>query len=183
MDIKGNWTTREEVATHEFDEPLCAAINFYFKDGVHSIIDVGCGNGSYTRYLYERGYWAEGYDGSPLTPELSKGLCRVMDFSEPVLIGEFDLVLCLEVGEHIPKQYEQTFIDNLCNLAIQWIVLSWALPGQGGTGHVNCQTNEYVIAEMAKRDFLLNEGLTTALRDEARLGWFKDTLMIFEWKS
>ena len=109
--------------------------------------------------------------------------CDVMDFSQSVNIGKFDLVLSLEVGEHIPVEYEQTFIDNLCRHSQRSILISWAVEGQPGTGHVNCRNNDYIISEMKKRDFIFDEDISQYFRDNSYLPWFKNTLMYFEYEN
>lgn len=174
---RGIWTSMDETQTHLFDEPLCTTIFDMF--GKSRIVDIGCGNGAYTKYILDHGGHCVGYDGSPLTPEISEGLCSIMDFSEPVNIGTYDVVLTLEVGEHIPKKYEQVFIDNICKAAIHYIILSWAVKNQPGTGHVNCQNNDYVIKEMKKRGWKLDEETTEILRKASTLRWFANTLMVF----
>ena len=120
-----------------------------------------------------------GHDGSPLTPELSFGLCKIMDFSVPRHIGKYDLVLCLEVGEHIPIKYENIFLNNICRASVRWICLSWAIEGQGGTGHVNCRNNGYVAGEMHQRGFEMDVDKTKLLREKCSIPWFKNTIMIF----
>ena len=122
---------------HVFDSKLCEALISMFR-GVESVLDIGCGDGSYIKRMNQEGFACIGYDGNPNTEILTDGLCGVMDFAEPVNIGNFELVLCLEVGEHIPRDYEQIFIDNVVKCSKKWIVLSWGLPGQPGWGHVNC---------------------------------------------
>jgi cyclopropane fatty-acyl-phospholipid synthase-like methyltransferase len=177
MDVRGIWTTKEEIATHEFDGNLCYTISQLFEG---DFVDIGCGNGAYTKYLNEHDRHCVGYDGSPLTKEITNGLCDIKDFSVPVNIGKYDNVLCLEVGEHIPLQYEQVFINNLCNATKENIILSWAVVGQGGTGHVNNRDNYYVIGEMQQRGFMLDHSITKSLREGATLSWFKTTLLVFK---
>jgi SAM-dependent methyltransferase len=181
----------EETDTHVCDTPVKEALAQMFN--VKTAVDIGCGNGEYTKYLIEHGIDCIGYDGSPLTPELTGGLCFIKDFSEPVDIGKFDLVISLEVGEHIPKEYEHIFIDNLCNATNKFIVLSWAIIGQRSFDitkfapedypvdmHVNCQDNYYVISEMRKRNLELNVEMTRYLRSVCTFPWFKNTILIFE---
>ena len=38
--------------------------------------------------------------------------------------NHFDWVICLEVAEHIPKEYEETFVNNLVKATPNGIVLS-----------------------------------------------------------
>ena len=177
MNERGIWTKEQEYLTHQFDQRLANVIINLFE--VNTVADIGCGNGAYTAYLNEHGLKCKGYDGSPFTPQS----CEIRDFSRVQDIGKFDLVLCLEVGEHIPVYYQDVFINNVCNATYKYIILSWAIPGQGGDGHVNCQDNYYVIGEVQRRGFQLDSHLTNLLRLEASLSWFKNTILVFEWKK
>lgn len=176
---RGIWTSTDETNTHMFDEPLCKAIIKGLKHGM-TVVDLGCGNGAYTMALRNAGFMCIGYDGSPLTEELTGGICRILDLSEPVQIGRYDLVLSLEVGEHIPSKYEDVFIKNLDNACRMFIILSWAIEGQPGTGHVNCRNNDYVIGKMRDRGFFYCPESTQELRDSSTLPWFKNTLLVFQ---
>jgi len=176
---RGAFLSRFETDQHLCDVPLCDAIINLFAGQVKTAIDIGCGNGAYTIELRKGGIDCVGYDASPLTIEITNGLCGIMDFSEYVDLGKFDLVLSLEVGEHIPPQYEQIFIDNVCRATDKYIILSWAVEGQGGMGHVNCRNNDYIIEEMSKRGFVYNDQHTQSLRSEISLFWLKNTLMFF----
>ena len=169
---------RTETDTHLCDESLCEAIIAMFK--VETVVDIGCGNGSYVRKFIEAGFDCVGYDGSPLTEEISGGMCHIIDFSEAIDIGKYDLVVSLEVGEHIPKQYEEVYLDNIIRAARRNIVLSWAIEGQPGYGHVNCRNNDYVIEEIEKRGFIFDKEGSLYLRDKSTLPWFKNTIIIFK---
>lgn len=175
MNERGIWTTKAEFETHVFDESLCRAIIDIYSG---NIADVGCGDGRYADYLNRNGFYCIGYDGSPLTKKPN----IVKDFSTAQDIGKWDIVLSLEVGEHIPVEFEQVFIDNLCNATDNYIILSWAIPGQDGDGHVNCRMNEYIIGELWKRRFMYDENETRYLREKASVSWLKQTIMAF-WKS
>jgi cyclopropane fatty-acyl-phospholipid synthase-like methyltransferase len=177
---RGYWLSTDETSTHVCDIDLTYAVIHLIKDRLKTIIDIGCGNGEYTRIFLKNGFACIGLDGSPLTPELSNNLCKIMDFSESVDIGKFDLVFCLEVGEHIPSEYEQTFIDNICRASKNDIILSWAVEGQGGTGHVNERNNDYVIKEMSIRGFEIDNESTNFLRKQCKIPWFKGTIMYFK---
>lgn len=177
---RGIWLDRDETGTHMIDEVLCSELIRILKAwSIKSVVDIGCGNGAYTKKLREAGFDCKGYDGSPLTPELSEGLCEIKDFSEPVDIGEFDCVLCLEVGEHLPEKYESIFLDNICKCS-DILIMSWAIEGQPGTGHVNCRNNDYIIGKMRERGFFYWPETSRLLRDSSSLPWFKDTIIIFE---
>jgi hypothetical protein len=176
---RGIWLSTDETDTHEYDACLAAAMVKKFSH-LESLVDIGCGNGKYTMNFMANGIHCIGYDGSPLTPELTYGTCRIADFSELVDIGKFDMVLSLEVGEHIPSEYENIFLDNLAYASDGYIVISWAIPGQPGIGHVNCQTNFHVIRALRERGFYHNLSIEDYLRKHSSLPWFKETLMVFK---
>jgi len=176
---RGYWLSKAETNTHDWDRPLASELVKMFKTSA-TIVDIGCGNGGYTKHFIENGLSCVGFDGSPLTPEITGGLCGIMDFSVPVDIGKFDFVLSLEVGEHIPASYEQIFIDNLANTSKKFICLSWGVEGQGGLGHVNCRNNDYVIRELAKRGFVYDSKKSNQLRSVSTFPWFKNTVMVFK---
>lgn len=177
MNDRGCWTTQEEMATHEYDAQLCEAMIASFP--VRTVADIGCGRGDYTRAFREANVFCRGFDGNPLTKELCDA-CEIRDFSEPQDIGVFDLVVSLEVGEHIPAEYESIFLDNICKASKEYVCLSWAIEGQEGTGHVNCQNNGYIINEMQRRGFEIDWEHTEYLREKSTLSWFKNTIMVFE---
>lgn len=177
MNNRGIWTTKEETDTHQFDRSLANAIVIVcHNQDIKSVVDIGCGDGSYTKHFIDNEIDSWGYDGSPLTPDF----CYIKDFSKPQNIGKYGLVLSLEVGEHIPEDYEQIFLDNLVDASIGLIILSWAVEGQGGTGHVNNHNNSYIIKEMALRGYDFDKATTDYLRGASTLPWFRDTILVFE---
>lgn len=157
-----------------------AIIEFLSDHRAETLVDFGCGDGDYVNYFIEHGIRAVGYDGNPVTEDASGGTCFVLDLSNPVdLHNKYDWVMSLEVGEHLPKQYEKTFIENLVRHVKHGLILSWALKGQGGTGHFNEQNNDYIkkiFSDLGWRNDLEAENY---LRESASIPWFKNTVMVF----
>lgn len=190
IDSHGYWTN-ESLAGHCFDLSLGKAIAKLLREaGVKTVADFGCGPGWYVALLRKQGFDIEGYDGNPNTPEISSSFfndgfyCQYTDLTEEVMADEpFDAVICLEVGEHIPAEYENILFQNITNNAKQYVLLSWAIIGQPGSGHVNCKTNEYIISKMAELGFSINTPASNYLRNQSSLWWFKNTLMFFERSS
>lgn len=168
---------------HAHDSRLAGAILKVLKARkIDTLVDFGCGTGEYARFFRRHGLVVEAYDGNPYTEQISGGIGQVKDLSQPFnMLKQFGCVISLEVGEHIPAEFEQTFIDNVVKHSIDGglIILSWAVPGQGGDGHVNCQTNDYIMQQMQQRGFYLENNLTNQLRKASTLRWFKNTLMVF----
>lgn len=68
------------------------------------------------------------------------------DLRIPLNLGKkFDVVLCLEVAEHIEEAYADTVVENVCNLVKDdgLIIFSAAIPYQGGNNHCNEQWQTY----------------------------------------
>lgn len=102
-------TLNEINIEHAFDSNLCNDIKIFFEhENTESKVDLGCGLGKYTIELKKK---VQTCDGNPSTKELTNGVCDILDLSKTHLFdNKYDWVLSLEVGEHIPKEYENIFI-------------------------------------------------------------------------
>ena len=164
---------------HKIDTGLINNISSIFDEN-SSIVDFGCGNADYVKQLISEGFKCEAYDGNPNTPEMTGGVGKVLDLSQKFDLGKrFDYVMSLEVAEHIPKEYEEVYVDNLIRHTGYYLITSWAVKGQGGDGHVNEQDNEYVLDLYKKKGMTYEEEVSNALRGVANLDWFKETIFVF----
>ncbi len=124
-----------------------------------SVVDVGCGRGAWLKAFKEVG--AEklaGFDGpwngpqNMIEPAIVFAAC---DLNRPIAApaGEkFDLALSLEVAEHLAPASAPTFVESLTNLA-DVVLFGAAVPGQGGTNHVNEQPATYWAKLFAARGY------------------------------
>lgn len=180
IDEHGFWHGEEAVNEHRIDFILADALaDFFIAEQVGSVVDFGCGTGEYVKIMRQYGIDCQGYDGNPDTVIISDGIAKVADLSQPLDLGTFDWVMSLEVGEHLPKQFEMTYIENLDRHNTKGIVLSWALKGQGGFGHFNEQSNAYVKDLMKQYGYVNDEAAENILRTKASFWWFKNTIMVF----
>jgi hypothetical protein len=175
IDEKGCWIT--EYPQHCYDEGLNDYLMRFLPN--KTVFDFGCGDASYLKNLKSICLEVKGCDGNPFTEQLTEGIGFQSDLSLPQNFGQYDWVLSFEVGEHLPKEYESIFIDNLCNHAKKGVILSWAFPGQPGEGHVNCQSSEYIIQEMYKRGFLVDYLASNEMRELSNTWWFQANLLKF----
>ena len=178
----GIWGMHIAKKRHKCDRLLTAAIANLF-DPIR-VADLGCGDGMYCRIFKTYG-WPEvhGYEGTVGVKEL--GIyddIMFLDLTKKRFVDiDYDLVVCLEVGEHIPPEHEQVFLDNLAAFSSKHLVLSWAVPGQySASGHVNCQDPGYVIKQVCKRGFNWKQKQSQYLKDKAEFEWFKKAIMVFE---
>jgi cyclopropane fatty-acyl-phospholipid synthase-like methyltransferase len=171
----------DNLSEHRYDNKLSVELlNFLKSNNIQSILDLGSGPGQYAHYFEGNGINCDCYDGNPHTEELSNGKCKVLDLTERVNLNKkYDCVLSLEVGEHIPAEYERVFIENVVNHASKLIIISWAVVGQGGTGHVNEKPNEYVENVFLQFNWKRNKEAEKKLREVAELWWFRGSVLVF----
>ena len=96
--------------------------------------------------------------------------------------SKWEYIVSLEVAEHLPKQFEKIFIENLHENNTKGIILSWALVGQGGHGHFNERNNDYVKTLFKQLGYYNDVNEEILLRNKATVPWFKNTVMIFKRK-
>ena len=182
---RGYWCGLDAQTEHQFDFWLAQAIaKFLQQEQANHVADFGCGMGDYVRLLQAYHIDCIGLDGNPDTERLTHGLGMTLDFTQKMEIHKvFDWVISLEVGEHIPPEYETIFLENLDKHNIKGIILSWAVQGQGGYGHVNEQNNSVIKAKLAHMGYTNDLEAENQMRKEASLWWFKKSLMVFRKES
>jgi SAM-dependent methyltransferase len=87
-----------------------AVLRLLRKGGARRVLDLGCGNGTFTARMVEAGYEVVGADASPSGIGIAARLVPAAQFLEhslehplPLqLHGQFDAVTAVEVIEHLP---------------------------------------------------------------------------------
>eukprot|EP00439_Symbiodinium_sp_Y106_P034408 s5693_g4.t1 len=146
-----------------------------------AIGDFGAGGGHYSKWLNETGLVeAFAFDGTHQAAELTDGLVQEVNLVQDLTLWRtFDWVLCLEVGEHVPKQYSSTLLSNLKRHARKGLVMSWSDDWEG-IGHVNCLSRPEFIAFVQKSTgFLLDEAATEVVRGACEIDYIARTLAVF----
>jgi SAM-dependent methyltransferase len=116
---------------------------------IKSVLDVGSGAGNASYFFHKAGLQVIAVDGLAENIEKSFYPAVLHDLTKGPLKTVVDLVHCQEVVEHIEEQ----FIDNLMDTLIcgRIVLISHAVPGQGGYHHVNLQPSSYWVEQFAKR--------------------------------
>jgi SAM-dependent methyltransferase len=158
-----------------------------------SIVDVGCGPGAWLRVCRELGVSdILGIDGQTLdTSVLQIPVDRFLpaDLASLTPAGlraqsllvqrRFDLVLCLEVAEHLPEASAQSFIQTLCSLG-PVILFSAALPNQGGTAHINEQLASYWASLFSRQGFVPIDVVRRQVwSDDSVEWWYRQNTLLF----
>lgn len=166
----------EGVVWHQHSNRLVEHVLKIFPKHI-PVVDFGCGHNFYVSVLNYAGYEATGFD----LVDLGSKYFHKYDVSQPIpLNGKYN-VISLEVGEHLPAELASGYLDNVASCQGN-VLMSWAIVGQAGHGHVNCRNNDWVIEQMEKRgykmDFQITHDLRNAVRD-CHCSWFRNTLMYF----
>ena len=123
-----------------------------------SVVDVGCGLGVWLAAFREHGVAdVLGIDGDHVSPdllEIPRDAFEAHDLRLPLeLARTFELVVSLEVAEHLPEESADVFVDSLVRLG-PVILFSAAIPHQGGHHHVNEQWPAYWAARFHDRGYV-----------------------------
>ncbi len=106
-----------------------------------SLLDVGCGDGHLVDLAASCDVNSHGLDlFAPARERL-----EVHDLATPWRGSQYDMVLCLEVAEHLFPDAADTLCETLVAAMNKdaWLLFSAAVPGQGGSGHYNEQPYDY----------------------------------------
>jgi 2-polyprenyl-3-methyl-5-hydroxy-6-metoxy-1,4-benzoquinol methylase len=123
-----------------------------------SVIDVGCGIGEWGIGIEQFG--VTNYRGVDYRVPKKKLLINPDQYAEYDLRtskpfpfdGKFELVICVEVAEHLEERYADQIVKTLTSLG-KTILFSAAIPNQGGKGHVNEQWQDYWAAKFRQYDY------------------------------
>jgi len=153
-----------------------------------TVVDVGCGTGPLLEALRKRGCQVLGLEYSEAALQYCRRRkidVRKFNLERDILEDDltFDVVISMEVAEHLPDKVAGRYVDLLTRLS-SVIVFTAAPPGQGGTDHVNEQPPSYWISKFRAVGFLHDEGLSRGWRERWRDGNIVDSmyyqnLMIF----
>jgi SAM-dependent methyltransferase len=154
------------------------------------VFDVGCGSGFYLREFAKRGVLAVGCEGS------AEGVSRCAppplvfqwDLRKPLLINsQFDLVLCIEVAEHLPSRFSEVLIKSIANFTSKHVVFTASPPGPWGDDHINCREPEFWDALFNKHGFMVNKELSGILRQRFQeigaASWLQLRLAVYDKKQ
>ena len=136
-----------EEAVHNFAAPREVVPFVISLVAPNSVLDVGCGIGTWLKIFEECGVSDYlGVDGDYVNRSLlkiSETKFVAKDLRRPWSLNrKFDLLICLEVAEHLPKECAQEFVKVLVSHG-EVILFSAAIPNQGGQNHLNEQWPEY----------------------------------------
>ena len=148
-----------------------------------SVVDMGCGLGQFLSVFRDCGMRdILGVEGEWVKEVLNPlpDWLLVHNLEEPLVLKKsYDLVLCLEVAEHLDYKFSETLVQSLTKASSR-IVFSAAIPGQGGTGHINLQSPEYWARKFADYGFFLEHDLRSRIWKNSKIApWYRQNLLIY----
>ncbi|MFL5281023.1 MAG: methyltransferase domain-containing protein [Rhodopila sp.] len=150
----------------------------------NSVLDVGCGDGRWLSVIRGRGVDdIAGVDGpwnDPASLYFPADRFHVQDLHEPFDLGRrFDLVMSLEVAEHVAQSAAATFVGNLTRHG-DVVLFSAAVPYQGGYRHINEQWPSYWETLFAQHGFLAFDPLRSQIwtNNDVHV-WYKQNTLLY----
>ena len=155
-----------------------------------SVLDVGCGIGTFLAAFKAAGVAdLMGIDGPWVNKELLFSNIHSDEFIEQDLSKpwnlqqKYDLVLSLEVAEHIEPEYADVFVRNLV-AAGDVLIFSAAVPNQGGQNHLNEQWLFYWKEKFLKHDYVIHDVLKPFFWNNPRIFfWYKQNMVVVTHKD
>lgn len=151
---------------------------------ITSVLDVGCGRGVWLDEWLKHGISdILGIDGTYVdvnSLEIPAHLFQAANLANQLhLERKFDLVQSLEVAEHIPEQFADTFVENLV-IHGDMILFSAAPPGQGGEFHVNEQEYSYWHQKFIRHNYHLIDFVRLQVLKRSDVEpWYRYNTMFF----
>lgn len=153
-----------------------------------SVVDVGCGDGTWLKVFEKYGvvdiYGLDGEYVDKQALQIPESNFLSVDLEKPISLNrQFDLVVSLEVAEHISEKYAEIFVNTLVNLG-PIILFSAAIPMQGGVHHVNEQWPEYWAKRFQIHDYVAIDCLRKRVWENNNVeSWYVQNILIFAAKD
>ncbi len=150
-----------------------------------SMLDVGCGTGTWLRAAQELGVSnLRGLDGPWVGADqlrISADAFERIDFESSAWpeIRPVDLAVSLEVAEHLSPEAGGRLVRYLCQSA-PVVLFSAAIPSQGGEGHRNEQWQSYWAERFAKEGFSPRTALRASVWSDDRVEfWYQQNMILY----
>ena len=149
-----------------------------------SVVDVGCGIGTWLSVFKKKGIGdIIGIDGDYVDRtmlHIPDENFLTSDLEKPVILNrKFDLVISVEVGEHLPSDRAPVYVKSLVDLG-PVILFSAAIPYQGGTQHINEQWPDYWMELFGKHRYVVVDAIRKRIWNDDRIDWwYRQNMLLF----
>ena len=149
-----------------------------------TVLDLGCGIGTWLRGFAGGGrrhvFGIESERLDPCHLEVDPNLILHADLSHRLdLHRRFDLVLCLEVAEHLTAEAAEVAVGN-CTRHADVVLFSAAIPGQQGHSHLNEQLPEYWVDLFSAQGYAVFDIIRPLIWDDRNIPvWYRQNMLLF----
>lgn len=147
------------------------------------VADIGCGTGTWLATALALGATTvEGVEGDWVTREFMDDP-RInltnQSLEDPVRDLSADLVISLEVAEHLSTERADSFVEELTDIAPA-VLFSAAIPGQGGVDHFNEQWQSYWAEKFIANDYLPFDIVRPEIwNDDDIPMWYRQNIILY----
>ena len=134
---------------------------------IRSMMDLGSGRGHAARWFHQQGVAAIAVDGLEHNARTAVHPTVICDVSQAVIRCPVDLVMSVEMVEHVAAEHMPNLMACLTNAPV--VMITHAVPGQGGYHHVNEQPEHYWHERFAEQGYALSVDDTEIVRRLAGL--------------
>lgn len=183
--------TRGGTAYMAYYQSMEEVFDFSIMDG---FVDLGCNNGKLIEAIHARhphidvaGYdyfeWSKQYANPAISDKII-----ITDLSKPYPFKKkYSFVNCSEVGEHIPRDAEDIFIDNIVKASSDVILLTWSNEFDTEGQHLNPRPKSYIIERLKVRGYSywedISKQFSSVLANKLEgigYNWWGDNMMVFK---
>jgi len=165
------------------EKPMADRLAVWVKEQLNpaSLLDIGCGPGTYVDSFRAQGIEAVGLDIDERVHGREhltyKSLLDITD-------EQAEVVICLEVAEHIEPELEDQVVAKVAGAVGRTLIWTAAAVGQGGIGHINCKHKQEWADKLTAAGLVRNVereiALRTYIKQGYQMGWFSNNLLVFD---
>jgi SAM-dependent methyltransferase len=178
----------QQLGSKRSSERIVPVLRDLFRPS--SVLDVGCGVGHWLATFKELGVQTvTGVDGPWVSPDqlhIARGEFIEFDFTRQAVperatlpTRHYDLAMSLEFLEHVESRFSRDIVGFLCRSA-DVVVASAAVPGQGGSNHVNEQWPNFWNGLFAENGYVACDLLRPMIWDMNEVEpWYAQNMIVY----
>ena len=180
MDTAAQLTAFEQSQRDQELSTRCLLAAFAYLGVPSSLYDVGCGSGHLVDLCERFGIDAVGVD--LFVVESGRRLLR-RDLNKSYEVFPSEMVICWELAEHLQSDNCYVLCNMLAESTLRYLLFAAAVPGQGGSGHVNEQPREYWISRLIALGLEVDDRTSQLSRVFSEVAssapWYGNNLIVF----
>lgn len=151
---------------------------------VRSILDVGCGVGTWLRAAKELGCReCVGVEGKWVVNKMQPKngvIIKIQNLEKKIKINKkYNLTISMEVAEHLTPKRAKSFVRDLCRSS-DIILFSAATPAQGGVNHLNEKPISFWASIFLKHGFIPFDVIRPLVKHNTKVEpWYRKNSILF----